>query len=149
MNILALDPATKCGYAHNQRRRIQSGTWDFRNGHFDGAGMCFLKLRRRLYDFRDFDLIVYEGVMGHTDAVYAQHKYGGFHATITSFAEEHSIPYHGFPVGEIKKFWTGRGDAGKEQMIHKARLEGFNPADDNEADAIAIWHLGHHCFGML
>jgi len=42
------------------------------------------------------------------------------------------------PVGTIKKFLTGQGNANKQAMIDAARAEGFSPADDNEADAIAI-----------
>ena len=42
------------------------------------------------------------------------------------------------PVGTIKKFLTGQGNANKQAIIDAARARGFAPADDNEADAIAI-----------
>jgi Holliday junction resolvasome RuvABC endonuclease subunit len=48
------------------------------------------------------------------------------------------VPYQGAPVGTIKKFLTGQGNANKQAMIDAARKLGFSPADDNEADAIAI-----------
>ena len=53
------------------------------------------------------------------------------------------MPYEGVPVGTIKRHATGKGNADKEAMIAAARARGFNPADDNEADAIAIlfWAL--------
>jgi len=53
------------------------------------------------------------------------------------------VPYQGVPVGTIKKFLTGQGNANKQAMIDAARRRGFSPADDNEADAIAIllWAL--------
>jgi Holliday junction resolvasome RuvABC endonuclease subunit len=41
-------------------------------------------------------------------------------------------------VGTIKKHATGKGNAPKQAMIHAACKRGFSPADDNEADAIAI-----------
>ena len=64
-------------------------------------------------------------------------------ASLTSWAELRGIPYQGVPVGTIKKHATGKGNADKQAMIAAARARGFSPADDNEADAIAIlfWAL--------
>jgi Holliday junction resolvasome RuvABC endonuclease subunit len=47
------------------------------------------------------------------------------------------------PVGTIKRFATGKGNADKSEVIAALRARGFEPADDNEADAIAIllWAL--------
>jgi Holliday junction resolvasome RuvABC endonuclease subunit len=59
-------------------------------------------------------------------------------ATLTAWAELHGIPCEGVPVGTIKRHATGKGNASKEAMIAAARARGFNPADDNEADAIAL-----------
>ncbi len=47
------------------------------------------------------------------------------------------------PVGTIKKHATGKGNAGKEDMIASAQARGHNPTDDNEADAIALVYLTH------
>ncbi|MEY3082847.1 MAG: hypothetical protein RJA94_2832, partial [Pseudomonadota bacterium] len=46
-------------------------------------------------------------------------------------------------VGTIKRFATGKGNADKQAMIAAVRERGFESADDNEADAIAIllWAL--------
>ena len=46
--------------------------------------------------------------------------------------------YEGVPVGTIKRFATGRGNADKAAMVAAMKARGFNPADDNEADALAI-----------
>jgi hypothetical protein len=43
------------------------------------------------------------------------------------------------PVGTIKRSITGRGNADKDSVIAAVRTRGYNPADDNEADAIAIF----------
>ena len=48
------------------------------------------------------------------------------------------VPYQGVPVGTIKRFATGKGNAGKEAVIAAMRARGFAPADDNEADALAL-----------
>ena len=62
---------------------------------------------------------------------------------LTAWCEHHQIPYEGVPVGTIKKHATGKGNAGKEDMIASAQARGHNPADDNEADAIALVYLTH------
>jgi len=48
------------------------------------------------------------------------------------------VPYQGVPVGTIKRFIAGKGNADKAAVIAAVRGRGFQPADDNEADAIAI-----------
>ena len=40
--------------------------------------------------------------------------------------------------GETKVVWCGQNSSGLVVMINAARKRGFSPADDNEADAIAI-----------
>jgi Holliday junction resolvasome RuvABC endonuclease subunit len=49
------------------------------------------------------------------------------------------------PVGTIKRHATGRGNADKDAVIAAVRALGFNPEDDNEADALALldWALEH------
>ena len=42
------------------------------------------------------------------------------------------------PVGTIKRFIAGKGNADKTAVIAAVRARGFDPTDDNEADAIAI-----------
>lgn len=68
----------------------------------------------------------------------AAHVFGGLLATLTSWAELNSIPYEGVPVGTIKRFATGRGNADKAAVIAAMQARGFRPADDNEADALAL-----------
>ena len=41
-------------------------------------------------------------------------------------------------VGTIKRFATGKGNADKAKMVAAIEARGFRPADDNEADAIAL-----------
>ena len=48
------------------------------------------------------------------------------------------MPSRVSPVGTIKRFATGKGNADKTAMIAAIRARGFPPADDNEADAIAL-----------
>ena len=61
-------------------------------------------------------------------------------ATLTAWAELRGVPYQGVPVGTVKRHATGHGNADKQAMMAAARARGFLPADDNEADALAILH---------
>lgn len=81
--------------------------------------------------------IFFEEVRNHK-GIDAAHVYGGLMATLTALCEKRNIPYEGIPVGTIKKFMTGKGNANKEAMIKAARSRGFAVEDDNEADAIGI-----------
>jgi len=142
MRILALDIATKCGWAYKDKR-IKSGTIDLKKDtHFDGAGVVFLKFERWLQRFLEADLIIVEGVIKQDGGQIAQQRrYGGLLAIVQKFGDKHSIPYTAEGVSTIKKFWTGSGKASKELMVETAREKGFNPRDDNEADALALLHL--------
>ncbi|PKP67055.1 MAG: hypothetical protein CVT86_02460 [Alphaproteobacteria bacterium HGW-Alphaproteobacteria-8] len=120
---------------------ITTGTVCFRPGRFDGGGMRYLRFTNWLTEIDRLsgpvEAIWFEEVRRHagTDAA---HVYGGLMATLTAWAELRGVPYEGVPVGTIKRFATGKGNANKDAMIAAARARGFSPADDNEADAIAI-----------
>ncbi|WP_235575902.1 crossover junction endodeoxyribonuclease RuvC [Roseovarius tolerans] len=140
--LLALDLGTTTGWAlHGADGLITSGTASFRNGRFDGGGMRYLRFTNWLGELERLSgpiaAIWFEEVRRHagTDAA---HVFGGLMASLTSWAELRGIPYQGVPVGTIKKHATGKGNAPKQAMIDAARARGFSPADDNEADAIAI-----------
>jgi Holliday junction resolvasome RuvABC endonuclease subunit len=140
--ILALDLGTTTGWAvRSQGGAILSGSELFRPNRFDGGGMRYLRFFNWISDLDrlsgPLSMIVFEEVRRHagTDAA---HVYGGFMATLTSWAELREVPYQGTPVGTIKRFATGKGNASKPQMIEAMRAKGFTPADDNEADALAL-----------
>ena len=140
--LLALDLGTTTGWAlHGADGLITSGTMSFRPSRFDGGGMRYLRFTNWLGELQRLSgpiaAIWFEEVRRHagTDAA---HVFGGLMASLTSWAELRGIPYQGVPVGTIKKHATGKGNAPKQAMIAAARARGFSPADDNEADAIAI-----------
>nr|DAV49561.1 MAG TPA: RuvC [Bacteriophage sp.] len=56
-------------------------------------------------------------------------------------AEELNIPLACYSATEIKRFATGKGNANKEAMMKAAIDLGYNPIDDNEADAIHLYNL--------
>ncbi|MBB5224633.1 hypothetical protein HNP73_004604 [Amaricoccus macauensis] len=140
--ILALDLGTSTGWASRSAEGlITSGTASFRPGRYDGGGMRYLRFTNWLTGIDRLSgpvaAIWFEEVRRHagTDAA---HVYGGLMATLTAWAELRGVPYAGVPVGTIKRHATGKGNAPKEAMVASARARGFSPADDNEADAIAL-----------
>ena len=141
MKILSLDLGTKTGFAIcGEDTAIISGVMEFKNNRYEGGGMRFVRFKKWLTELKqgiDFDLVVFEEVRRHagTDAA---HVYGGFLAVLTAWCEHHEISYTATPVGTIKKFTTGMGNANKQAMIEAVRSWGFEPIDDNEADAIAL-----------
>lgn len=142
MAILALDMATVLGWAVAYGPDdIASGVMEFRQGRHEGGGMRWLRFKKWLMEMREtcgpIEAIYYEEVRAHT-ATDAAHIYGGFLSAVTAFGEQYSIPYKGIPVGTIKRATTGSGAACKTAMVAAIRARGFAPADDNEADALAI-----------
>ena len=143
-SILALDLGTQTGWAlHGRDGDITSGSETFKPQRFEGGGMRYLRFKRWLIEIKQsvdgIDAVFFEEVRRHA-GVDAAHAYGGFMAHLTAWCEHHQIPYQGVPVGTIKKHATGKGNANKEQMVAAARQRGHAPADDNEADALAILH---------
>lgn len=140
--ILALDLGTTAGFALRAAdTAITSGTAVFRPDRWQSGGMKFLRFKRWLTEIKNqaggIDLVVYEQVRRHA-GVDAAHAFGGWLAILTSWCDHHDIQYQGAPVGTIKRFIAGKGNADKAAVIAAVRERGFNPADDNEADAIAI-----------
>ncbi len=142
--ILALDLGTQTGWAlATPQGSITSGSQSFKPQRFEGGGMRFLRFKRWLADIRQcadpISLVVFEEVRRHA-GVDAAHAYGGFLGHLTAWCEHHQIPYQGVPVGTIKRHATGKGNASKEEVVASVRMLGHQPADDNEADALAILH---------
>jgi hypothetical protein len=145
--LLALDLGTSTGWAMClPDGGIVSGTVSFKPSRYDGGGIRYVRFRAWLdgvaHDTHEIAAIHFEEVRRHVSTD-SSHIYGGLLATLTAWCEQRSIAYQGVPVGTIKRFITGKGNADKAAMIDAVRARGYSPADDNEADAIAIllWAL--------
>ena len=151
--ILALDLGHATGWAlAAPDGGITSGTEAFRHDRWQGGGIKFLKFKRWLTELKGcaggLDLIVFEEVRRHL-GVDAAHSMGGWLAILTAWCELHGIAYEGVPVGTIKRHIAGKGNADKAAVIAAVKALGFNPIDDNEADALALllWALEHRAGG--
>lgn len=140
MRILAIDPATACGWAvRHADGAYDSGVWDLAPRRHEGGGMRFLRLRsylRELLDAFPPTFVAYEEVRMHR-GVDASHVYGGVVAVISEECELRKIPYTAIHYAHAKKRATGKGNADKVAMIAATavRWPREQPYDDNEADA--------------
>jgi hypothetical protein len=142
--ILALDLGTTTGWAvQSADGTITSGTQQFKPQRFEGGGMRFLRFKRWLLDIKTLQNglheVYFEEVRRHASTD-ASHVYGGFLGLLSVFCEHHQIAYQGVPVGTIKRHATGKGNAGKDEVIGAMKQLGHTPVDDNEADALALLH---------
>lgn len=143
-SILAIDIGTTVGWALLTEGKVVSGRFDMRPAEGEKPGIRFLKFRREfLPNFRSVREVYYEEVRRH-EGTHAAHIYGGFWAILCAWCEENTIPYRGVEVAAIKRHVTGKGNANKLAMIEAMRKRGYNPVDDNEADALAILSFARH-----
>ena len=70
-------------------------------------------------------------------------RLGGWLAILTAWCDHHEIAYQGVPVGTIKRFIAGRATPTRPRSSLQS-APAVSPADDNEADALAIllWAIG-------
>ena len=156
--ILALDLGTTTGWAlRSANGPVAHGFVSFKSQRFEGGGMRYLRFGRWLADMlalsgqqsgsqtgsqtnlTGIGAVYFEEVRRHL-GVDAAHVYGGLLATLTAWGEHHQIPYQGVPVGTIKRHATGKGNAGKAEVIAAMKALGHPVTDDNEADALALLH---------
>jgi hypothetical protein len=157
MNILAIDIGTQTGWARSSRAgTVTSGSESFAPRRMESAGQRWLKFRAFLNEQRvaggEIHAVYYEEVMAHgtkqNPNTIAAHVYGGFLACLEMWCAANNMPLRPVGVGQVKKHWTGKGNADKAAMCETARARGFHPKDSNEADALAILSLAQHLEGV-
>ena len=142
--LLAIDLGLNTGWAlRDASGLITSGCRGFKPGRFEGGGMPLLRFAAWLDELHritsGLSRVYFEEVRAHKGTA-AAHTYGAFLGQLTVWCERQYVPYQGVPVATIKKHATGKGNASKELVIAAMRRLGYAPADDNEADALAILH---------
>ena len=140
MNILALDVATKTGWASP----TSSGVWDLKTKRDESGGMKLIRFKVKLTELieaESIDLVVFERTSGfHKNALIVQAE---LHGVLKSLLEELNIEYRAYSAGEIKKHATGKGNAKKPAMIAAAEVKWpeLKIVDDNHADALWLKDL--------
>ncbi|WP_063801222.1 hypothetical protein [Burkholderia ubonensis] len=146
MNLIALDLGTQLGWAvRDVNGTIKHGSVSFHPRSKDGPGQRWLRFVAHLSSLKrqvgEIHACYYEGVERHL-GTQAAHAFGAFESHLQVFCDVNLIRLEAVGVGQIKKSWTGRGNANKEAMVAEAKRRGFRVVDDNAADALAILHVG-------
>lgn len=138
LKLLALDPATKTGWAHSNGN---SGTWNLGPAE-DGQGRRLIRLRAHIHGVHrmfGIDKIYSEAASFGSINPNTQAFHNELRGVIRMVAEEIGASFHEHHPTTIKAFATGNGRADKEQMMAACwKLLGVNPIDDNHADALWI-----------
>jgi len=142
MTIAALDLATTTGYASIASGIIESGIFKCRTSLKDGWGACFVRFRDWLREWLDTEKpeqLWYEDVR-HFSSNDSAKAYCGLRAIVLIECETRCISVHPAGVSAVKKHFTGRGNATKQDMIDAAaeRHKDIKIIDDNHADALGI-----------
>lgn len=144
MKILAIDPATKCGFAHSCGA---SGTWDLSARRDESIGMRLIRLRGKLNEIgtaEGVDVVVFEAARHAAarmaGALVVQSELQGI---IKLWCEDNSVNYRGYSPAEVKRHATGKGNANKDAMLTAAQEKWptLSIVDDNQADALWILDL--------
>lgn len=144
MKILALDVATKCGWAHSDGPH---GVWDLSIKRDESAGMRLIRFRSKLNEIlakAGVDLLVYEAARhagpGMQGALVVQSELQGV-LKLWCESQDPKIEYRGYSPPEIKKHATGKGNAGKDKMLDAYERRMKRPVEDSEHDMVDAWWL--------
>lgn len=136
MNILALDIATKTGWAVSVNGMVSSGVLDMsKMPDYGQRGFHFSKWLADMIVENQIELMAAETTLSHGHSAYVLIGLG-FTAQTVAYA--HDIKRMTVSPSTLKKATTGHGRASKDDMMKVVKGWGFDPQDDNESDAIAL-----------
>ena len=152
MRVLGIDCGLKTGWAVVENGKVlESGTEDFNPRRGSSYGTLFMEYRRWLSQMiqpmrpgetRCYDLIVYE--QSHMRGGAATELQINMSGRVQEIAAAMKIEYIAVRSSTLKKYFTGKGNASKEEMMAKAeQFIGRAPEDDNEADGVALAMNGY------
>jgi Holliday junction resolvasome RuvABC endonuclease subunit len=148
MKILALDPATFCGFAHSdgppsrENESLVSGVWRLSVHDAEHPGQRMVRLRDFIYDAAEklgFDKIAFEdaGFGSHNPSIQAFHA--NLAGVLMRIAAEYGVPIYRIGPTTLKLWSTGDGRAKKPAMIRACKTHyGILPRSDDEADALLV-----------
>ena len=148
MNLLALDLATRTGWALRENGRLESGveTFDVKRG--ESAGMRYVKFNRWLEGLitpescsflARVGLVVYEQPFVMRSGPAAEIALG-FATRVQEFCARYGLEHTTVNGMTLKKWTTGKGNADKPAMLEAVARRWRRVDDHNEADAVALLH---------
>lgn len=150
VGLLALDLATVTGYCYSDG----SGIWDLttvvktetqkRLGK-KTTGKKLIKFERQISQFIDETkpkiIVIEKPFVYHSKKRRPNFTAFELAGILKLICEEKNILLFEYHAQHIKKFGTGNGQSKKEQMVLACKRYGVTPIDDNEADALHLYHL--------
>ena len=156
MRILALDPATKFGWAYGDPPTGASGVWDLSIRRDESGGMRLIRLRSKLhevYNAGPIDLVVFETVSYTGKHMQGASVQGEMLGVVKTWCHDHGVEYAGYNPQTIKKHALADQPKGskrdKEAMVKAAcrRWPAVEIIDDNHADALWLLDLAQSELG--
>lgn len=138
--MLALDLATHCGYAFQTSACVLSGTESFAERGRETRGDRLWRFQQWVAEFhraQPLSMVAYEKVQGHMRGA-AQSCYAQFEGVLLAWCAKRQVRVSAVNPKTLKRVIAGSGNADKSSMKAAVRAYGFAPADDNEADALAV-----------
>lgn len=151
-NILALDPALKCGFAfhHRERGLVDYGTWDLSVSGSEHGGNRFDRLFEKIFEvakqYGGIDRIAWED----STHMPINKKTGRiplvFHSKVSGIIELAASKLKAvmdkYKPDDVKAMANVRRHAKKPEMIQAARVKlGIDVSDSDAADALWILEL--------
>lgn len=146
MKILALDAATKCGWAFvDGDGNIESGRWDFSLQKGELSGTRFVRFMGKIQLIHDLvdglDVIAYERPVSCRGN--AQRVLGGLLAVTELWTSVNNVKLEMVTPTEVKSYATGNGNANKIAMTNAANRQWpeIDIMTNDQADALWILDL--------
>lgn len=138
--ILALDTATKCGWAlHRDGKIIDSGVWDFTAKTIGRKLSKFYSLLKTIVERESVSEIVAEDIYIDTSRPKAFQRLGEMRGLLLLIGELYDIPINFIEPSEHKRYLCRSSYASKEDTQQAIERLGYGHiASNDEADAIAI-----------
>lgn len=141
LNILGLDPANKCGWAHTGPGNIMCGVWSLKEPTDKHPGRRLERIRRKLFQVKrmfPIDAIGMELATMGSKLARTQASHNELAGVIKLCAAEWDVPVFEWTPTHLKKWFTGSGRADKEQMVEAVASRYDLNVTHDAADAIAV-----------
>lgn len=153
--ILAIDCATQCGLASGEpgdKPHLETVNFgDSGDNHLEVGAQALKWIAYRLKDDRPDEIwmeepLSFEAAEGRSSGA-SRVRLNGLYMVIGSAARLKGVPVHPVRITTARKGFLGHGglkrDVAKKRSRSMCRLLGWNPANDDEADAGCIfWFAG-------
>jgi Holliday junction resolvasome RuvABC endonuclease subunit len=146
MILFALDLAERVGFAYGEPAddpTVKSGVYVLPKTGLDIGQylVAFDDWFRPMLEFTKADRVIFEAtILVPGNSVQTARKLMAL-AGFTEYAcKRAGIRCNDAPIKTVKQYFAGHGNATKAEMIAAAEGRGFDVVDDNQADALAVWH---------